>query len=636
MKHTPIYSNIAPLLLTTFASVVSAQCPVTSDTATYPSQPMTYPMTSNRYAVQYQLGGSGIWTSAQVYISYYGATNSSPYVSLSDYPADTSMSFVNIPAGPSTAVALRVTKLWGSNFPAQVSARPSAKEIQVSSVSGSTVQLSTDTSASFAGDQFILWWNVSSQESAAIQGLAVFLNPQYTPPAGSNVKTIAAPADLTGDLSQFDTLAFQGTVAVGGTGEHAFVVPANIVNLFFAPGAWVQGKLRFVQGGAGVVRRIYGPGVLDISRFNYMYRACGSASAHADDGYRSLSFIAPPAGTAASPALPDRFVLDGIVIADGNQAATDPLLNSAANNVKIMSWNGNNGGLDLVLANRVSNAFLRLGDDSLEVWGSYITVTNTTVWQNYNGGVVNLGWLNNSPGDACLIDGLYVVKTDWSFPNIPSWTNTTLNADNDAVIASLMVPGTNFGALFPSVFRNIYVEDPPRALLSLKIRPPDCTLVGQGTCPAVDLSQPSVLNLKLEDVSTPPSMLDNLIGFQDVSGAPLTGSMNIGLTNVIVTQANGTATTLTSANAGAVGQVTTNGANINLQYGTTPNTPGPGALSAIPPAGSAASQVFTFLFADPAGWQNLSILNVLVNSSLDGRQACYVAFVPSHLPVLFS
>ena len=217
MKHMPIYSNIAPLLLATFAPVVLAQCPVTSDTATYPNQPMTYPMTSNRYAVQYQLGGTGAWTNAQVYISYYGATNSSPYVSLSDYP----------PAGPGTAVALRVTKLWGSHFPAQVSARPTIKGIQVSAVSGSTVQLSTNTSASFAGDQFILWWNVSSQESAAIQGLAVFLNPPYAPPAGSNVKAIAAPADLTGNLSQFDTLAFQGTVAVGGTGEHAFVVPAN-------------------------------------------------------------------------------------------------------------------------------------------------------------------------------------------------------------------------------------------------------------------------------------------------------------------------------------------------------------------------------------------------------------------------
>ena len=53
------------------------------------------------------------------------------------------------------------------------------------------------------------------------------------------------------------------------------------------------------------------------------------------------------------------------------------------------------------------------------MWGSFITVTNATVWQNYNGGVLNLGWSDNSPGDYSLVDGLYVVKTDWTNPAVP-------------------------------------------------------------------------------------------------------------------------------------------------------------------------------------------------------------------------
>ena len=89
---------ISPLLLAAFVSVALAQeCPVTTDVATYPAQPLVYPMTSNRYAVQYQLGGSGAFTAAQVYISYYGGTTSSPYIKASQYPADTSMSFASIP-----------------------------------------------------------------------------------------------------------------------------------------------------------------------------------------------------------------------------------------------------------------------------------------------------------------------------------------------------------------------------------------------------------------------------------------------------------------------------------------------------------------------------------------------------------
>jgi len=567
---------IVPPLLAAFASVALAQqCPVTDDAATYPNPPLTYPMTSNRYAVQYKLG-SGNWTDTQVYISYYGGTTSTPYVKGSEYPPDTSMSFASIPAVAGAAIALRVTKLFGSAFPAidHVSVRPRAKEIHVDSMSGGTIQLSTNTAADFAGDQFVLWWDGDAQQSSAIQGLAFFLNPPYTRPTGGSVKTIAAPADLTGDLSHFDTLDFEGTVAIGSTGAHAFIVPANIDNVFLAPGAWVQGKLRFAQGGAGHVRRIYGPGVLDVSRFGYMWRLCDDSSAHADDGHGALSWIPPAAGTNKNPSVPDRFVVDGIIISDLNHFAADRLDNGTVNNLKILSWNGENGGLRLGSTTRVSNVFIRDGDDSLMMWGSYITVTNATVWQTWNGAPVNLGWSDNSPGDDCLIDGLYVVKTDWHSPVAPSWTTDTLSGSNNAIIASLMAPGTNFGALLPSVYRNIYVDDPPRVLFSLKINrvvrhdpaePP----------PVLDLSLPAVLNLNLENVFTPASLVDNSIGFQTLNSSTLTGSMNIGLINVMLTLPNGTVTALTSANAASAGKIITNGGHINIEYASMPKATAP-------------------------------------------------------------
>ncbi|SPF53066.1 NHL repeat containing protein (modular protein) [Candidatus Sulfopaludibacter sp. SbA4] len=46
-----------------------------------------------------------------------------------------------------------------------------------------------------------------------------------------------------------------------------------------------------------------------------------------------------------------------------------------------------------------------------------------------------------------------------------------------------------------------------------------------------------------------------------------------------------------------------------------------------PAAGSAWSQAFTFQFSDPGGYQNLSVVNILINNFLDGRQACYLAYV---------
>jgi uncharacterized protein (TIGR03437 family) len=572
------------LLLATFASVCFAQlipgppaCAVVDKDATYRTPPLTYPMTSDRYSVQYQLG-SGNWTDVKVYISYYGGTNASPFRSGSGYVADTSMSFASIPAAANTAVALRVTKLWGTAFPAinHVSVRPHAKGIHVDSASGNLVQLSTATAANFAGDQFVLWWDGDAQQSSSIQGLVFFLNPPYAKPTGGNVKVIATPADLTGDLSHFDTLDFEGTVAIGSTGAQAFVVPANIANIFLAPGAWIQGKLRFAQGGNGITRRLYGPGVLDVSRFEYDLRACGDSSGYADQGYHAVSLADPPNNTA-----PDRFLLDGVVIMDHNHATADLLVNSAVNNVNSIGWNGLNGGFRIGQNTSVSNLFIRAGDDSLMMWGSFVTVTNATVWQNYNGGVVNLGWSNNSPGDYSLIDGLYVVKADWNSPTNPSWTATNLGGQNNAVIASLMVPGTAFGSMQPSLYKNIFVEDAPRTLFSLKILFPECNDPNSprdGNCKDVDLTQPSLLNLDIENLSTPASLVENSIGFQTLppgyadggqtfpTGYTLTGKMNISLSNVTITSPAGTTIALTAANAATLGKIGTNGGVENLTY----------------------------------------------------------------------
>ena len=274
------------LLMAAFTSICFAQlitptpaCAVVDQGTTYPTPPLTYPMTSDRYAVQYQLGNSGTWTNAQVYISVYGGTNSSPYEPFTNYPSypDTSMSFVSIPASANADIQLRVTNLWDAPFLASdnVSVRPKAKQISADLMGDGTVQISTWTAPNFAGEQFVLWWQRDATDGGAIQGLAFFLDPPYPTPAGSNVKTIATPTDLTGDLSAFDTLVFEGTIAIGGTGPEGpgaqvFIVPANINNVFLAPGSWVQGKLSFVQSGAGHARQIYGPGVLDVSRFNYI------------------------------------------------------------------------------------------------------------------------------------------------------------------------------------------------------------------------------------------------------------------------------------------------------------------------------------------------------------------------------
>jgi hypothetical protein len=84
-----------------------------------------------------------------------------------------------------------------------------------------------------------------------------------------------------------------------------------------------------------------------------------------------------------------------------------------------------------------------------------------------------------------------------------------------------------------------------------------------------------------------------------------------------------------TANPGALrtGTLTVAGQTITI----TQPAPGQGVptpLSVSPSSGSGAT-LFIIGFSDVDGWQDLKILNVLINSALDGRNACYVAVIPS-------
>ncbi|SPF55689.1 exported hypothetical protein [Candidatus Sulfopaludibacter sp. SbA4] len=61
--------------------------------------------------------------------------------------------------------------------------------------------------------------------------------------------------------------------------------------------------------------------------------------------------------------------------------------------------------------------------------------------------------------------------------------------------------------------------------------------------------------------------------------------------------------------------------------GATGSTPAPTLVN--PASGSGSTATFTFTWSDTGGWENLSVVNVLINNVLDGRKACYVAFAPS-------
>ncbi len=132
-RHLLLALTLAAIALVSVC--LNAQCPIKlpPSVAVYPGPtgpPLQYPMLSALWAVQYKVGARD-WKDATVYISYYGGTDASPYLTYSEYNQwGTSMSFVSIPADKNTEVQLLVTRTspTGSIFiPFEdVSVRPSA------------------------------------------------------------------------------------------------------------------------------------------------------------------------------------------------------------------------------------------------------------------------------------------------------------------------------------------------------------------------------------------------------------------------------------------------------------------------------------------------------------------------------
>jgi hypothetical protein len=602
MRH--LVSLLLPALVASSApaQVWSAPDCVTpqSGNTIYPAQPLTYPMTSDEYAVEVQAGVNGQTSSPRVYISKYGGSNSSPHLSYSHYKKltahqATSMSFVSIPVDPSGPTIIWVHKLRDGK-PVRfkpgdgVSVRPGAKGITsaFNKADGSVRIERPAPPADFQGEQFILWWNRNPNQSGAVQGLAFFLNPGALYKAPSGARVIRASSDLAAIAATDTALDFEAPVAIdmiGSTepvGSQAFPMPGNISTIYLGREAWVQGKFLFPSTSHV---KIYGPGVLDVSRFRYDLRQCPAKDAYAEQGYPALNAQTSTGGHSAL----DGFTLDGIVITDNNFYATALLTNSTVNNVKVIAWNGNNDGLEFGDNTTVSNVFVRSGDDSLKMWGSNIAVTNATVWQNYNGGVVNLGWSSTNAGENSRINGLYVVKTDWFTPTTATFDvfdTDILAHQNNAVIASMMVPGTGFGSPTRpiSVYQNIYLDDPPQVLLSLKIVPPRSNANTLSEGPSLMLTNSSFLSLNIVNLVTPASVDENLIGFDNLKApfvfgckkpsktcttpfqkfkvdTPLTGVMYIQLTNLIVG-----GTLITSANASSVGKIMPSGPTVSIRY----------------------------------------------------------------------
>jgi hypothetical protein len=123
----------------------------------------------------------------------------------------------------------------------------------------------------------------------------------------------------------------------------------------------------------------------------------------------------------------------------------------------------------------------------------------------------------------------------------------------------------------------------------------------------------------------------------DACGAPVPGvtvtftAGNAAVTPAATTDGNGMASTQVTL-GGIVGPavITATVGSISTTFSFSVASQGghgtPAPVSVMPPSGATASPTLAFTFADSAGYQDLGVVNILLNNFLDGRHACYIAY----------
>ncbi len=152
------------------------------------------------------------------------------------------------------------------------------------------------------------------------------------------------------------------------------------------------------------------------------------------------------------------------------------------------------------------------------------------------------------------------------------------------------------------------------------------SVISESPVAGTSVSAGSAVNLVVSSGPAPISV-PNVVG--DTQAAATTAITGAGLVaGTVTTQSSSTvASGSVISESPVAGTSVSTGSAVNLVVSSGPAQVS--VPSVEPASGSGLEQTLTFRFTDQAGISDINVVDVLINSELDGQNACFLAYVPS-------
>lgn len=328
----------------------------------------------------------------------------------------------------------------------QVTVRPAAANLKKELVGPSTIRVSVPYnsdgyrfSVEFEPQLYTAYDNGGSlTDSASDSASAIHTEPRNSmmifaqPMPSQDEASASIPTEESGDIyrpkeglvdnlndTDAQIIYFEPGTYYMGNSYHA-LLPSSVKWVYLAPGAYVKGAFKFLEGQVKNYK-VTGYGVL--SGEQYVYEAdTGNDYNHLDPNNSNCHSSCVKMLQFQSIDDPQTLDLQGITVANppyhsfvvyGNE---DTFTMNVRNYQQVGAWYWQTDGIELYSGSTMRNTFFHSNDDVLKMYHSNVDVTNTVVWKNENGPVIQWGW---SPRN---IDNITVTDTD-VIHNRMHWNN---------------------------------------------------------------------------------------------------------------------------------------------------------------------------------------------------------------------